>query len=402
MAFYKITAPNGQISYVYGTFHGSDATANKLSKEVAEAFEKSSTLLVEADMDQGLIRSIIELIEAKTRWNTAHLAAHTRWLANPQNVSDAFTQLAKHYSWYVPRSSIASTIKQQSPVFLAIQLTYLSHMDSSYLDKNLAIKAKKNHKTIVGLQPVSELLDLFMGLAHSYEEQRRVFELIINDYSHAKTRLKKQELTKAYLEDRIGGEYQFIENTQQNPLIDRFNSAILHDRDVIMSDRLEGYFQSGNAFVAVGAAHLPGIKSIFEQKPGYRVEEVIISERIYPVLDYASRHFSQMLATGALVMAGGAGLALGLIVSPYLLALGLLIASAALLALALLLTVKLLRDYMQEPLLSKAVPAVTVSQNGFFAPSAGTNLEQLSEKVTDAVIDTATAPLMAQSSALVA
>ena len=393
MAFYKITAPNGQISYVYGTFHGSDATANKLSKEVAEAFEKSTTLLVEADMDQGFIRSILKFVEATTRWNTAHLDEHKRWLSSPQNVNVAVTQLAEHYSWYVPRSFIASTIKQQSPVFLAIQLTYLSHMDSSYLDKNLAIKAKKNHKTIVGLQPVSELLDLFMGLALSYEEQRRVFELIINDYSHAKTRLKKQQLTKAYLEDSIGGEYQFMENTQQDPLIDRVNSAILHDRDVIMSDRLEGYFQSGNAFVAVGAAHLPGIKRIFEQKSGYRVEEVTVSERIYPVLDFSSRHFSQMLATGALVMAGAAGLALGLIVSPYLLALGLLIASAALLAMALLLTVKLIRDYMQEPVLGKAAPAVTASQHGFFASSAGTNLEQPSEKVAGAAIDTA--PLMA-------
>ena len=110
MAFYKITATNGQISHVYGTFHGSDATANKLSKEVAEAFEKSTTLLVEADMDQGLIRSLSELYEATTRWNTAYLDEHKRWLSNSQNVNDAVTQLAEHYSWYVPRSFIASTI----------------------------------------------------------------------------------------------------------------------------------------------------------------------------------------------------------------------------------------------------------------------------------------------------
>ena len=102
MAFYKITAPNGQISYVYGTFHGSDATANKLSKEVAEAFEKSTTLLVEADMDQGFIRSILKFVEATTRWNTAHLDEHKRWLSSPQNVNVAVTQLAEHYSWYDP------------------------------------------------------------------------------------------------------------------------------------------------------------------------------------------------------------------------------------------------------------------------------------------------------------
>jgi len=363
MAFYKITTPNGQINYLFGTLHSNDINVNKLPKEVAEAFKEATTLLVETELNA----ENLETSKALGRWYDKHLDAHKNWMKNPQNASDATAKVAKHSSWYVSGLYTNLLVQGMPPVLLALHITYFSHAKDVYLDKNLVAMAKKQKKTVVGLQPPSDILDMYTAIALQYKEQRQVFELLMKDYSNSKAREKLKKLIADYLDDKIPPGYEVIENPDKNPLITKVNRTVLEDRDVIMAKNSEPYFNQGNAFVAVGAAHLPGIAKIYEAKPGYKVELIHVSPRIYPVLDYSSRHFSQMLATGVLLITGGAGLALGLTLSPYVLTLGLLIVSALLLALASLLLVKLINDYLKEPVLGKAVNPVTASKKGFFA-----------------------------------
>lgn len=369
--FYEITAPNGKKSHLFGTCHTNDAAVNRLSKEVAEAFQESATLLVETDASSiGLVENIKFALEANKTWNDKYKKDHSTWMNDPMNLAKTVNKISKYFSWFVPRFYIKFLVNKQSPTLLAYALVVAP--EANYLDKNLMNMAKNNHKKIVSLETPMSLITLLMGTSLTYKEQREIFEHMIKDHSAEEAKKKKQQLIENYLHDEIGEQFEAIENKDKNPLLDRANKAFIDDRDKAMADKLDAYFVSGKAFVAVGAAHLPGIAKIYSEKIGYTIRVITLSERIYPVLDYTSRNYSQMITTGMLLIAGSASMALSLAFAPYMLGLGVLIVSTTILALALMNTGKLIHDYVTEPVLTKEAPAVSAvrqSQGSFFRPA---------------------------------
>ncbi len=51
---------------------------------------------------------------------------------------------------------------------------------------------------------------------------------------------------------------------------------LLTDRNYIMADRMQSILQKGNAFIAIGAMHLPGEEGVLSllNKQGYKIHSV--------------------------------------------------------------------------------------------------------------------------------
>jgi hypothetical protein len=95
------------------------------------------------------------------------------------------------------------------------------------------------------------------------------YETFQRDFEVMKSLYLKRDLKALYL---YGQRYSFDDNSVYESLSKR----ILNDRNHIMADRMQPILEEGNAFIAIGAMHLPGKEGVLALLHGkkYRVSRV--------------------------------------------------------------------------------------------------------------------------------
>lgn len=347
--FYEVTAPNGAKSYLFGTAHLSDKKINTLSLEIKSAFETTTSLLVEMDVTSDMGQAMLQSAE---KWNIKFGEAHRRWLASNENVEKVVRALATSCP---TAKNLRQLVEYVPPLMLALSLQSLrsgTQNSLDFLDANLIRMAKKREHTVVALEDVLTTFDRVIGVDDfSYEEQRRLLDIFIRSGDTS------EMLTKLYLE-AFGEHGPCLEDyvnqadveEQERELLRRYYDVLITQRDKIMADNLAVPFLTGNAFVAVGCLHLNGIVEKYQAK-GYTVQPVPITDRIYPVLDYYERNYSRMVNTGIIFVLAGVCATAGLVISPYMLSLGLLLVAAASASYVVVETSLLAYEYLTEPTL---------------------------------------------------
>lgn len=334
--FYEITAPNGQKSYLFGTIHLQDKEINMLSLEVKQAFETASALYIEADTTSKDV--------SLNDWYHKHGHEHSRWAAIPGNVNEVIRQIASYFPWYF---DLKSFVKGTPPLFVWGFSCVANQNSAKILDNNLVSMAKKRDINVYYLEDISSQLNSLCCTELSYQEQRQLFDLFMK-----KKMANLNQIKNAYADDKLNEtsreEYLDKFEEQDRHLVGRYWDEVFTKRDKKMAAKLEVPFLIGNAFVAVGASHLPGIIEIY-QKKGYTINNIQITQRIYPVVDYYERGYFSMIYTGVAFILAGACLTGGLVISHKILSTGLLLIAAALATYALVKAGLLIYEYLTEP-----------------------------------------------------
>jgi len=166
-------------------------------------------------------------------------------------------------------------LNRLKPWAIAIAMATPKSKSDMVLDKLLLFEADKQGKAVYGLETVSEQLSAFINMPITDQVEMLKESLKQN---HLFNTIFK-ELISAYLVGdlsellRLDKKYQ----SKSNQKLEKYlRKELLLNRNYRMLKRMQPRLKEGNAFIAVGALHLPGETGLIKllRKQGYTVKPV--------------------------------------------------------------------------------------------------------------------------------
>ncbi|MBA8877949.1 TraB/GumN family protein [Phyllobacterium myrsinacearum] len=269
---WKIEKPGTKPSWLFGTMHLTDPRVLKLSDTAETAYQGAGTIVIETDevldpkapmkvmaQDPGLMmftddNTLEKLIPAdKLEGVKAGLAARGLSLA----------ALNKMQPW------IVTSMLAMSPCELE-----RGKSGVAFLDIKLAQDAKAQGKEVTGLETIKDQLSAMASLPLKFHVEGLVetlnlaaklpdmFETMVVLYTHGDTAMIFPFMRSLSPDGTATGENYAA-----------FEEKMVDARNRVMVERAAPIIDKGNAFIAVGALHLPGEKGLVTllRSKGYTV-----------------------------------------------------------------------------------------------------------------------------------
>jgi uncharacterized protein YbaP (TraB family) len=247
----------GHTTYLFGTMHaGIDAEA-RLPPVIWRTLDAARVFAMEADLDDPAAASAIRPTAGSLR----------------QDLGDAYWQ--KLEAAMGPQ--MASAIEHLPAMVPAAALSMRGLPQTPPMDKVLAARATRARKPVVFLEPASRQLSILarwmdvkalkMMLDELPEAERRAHAML-DAYTEGDER-KLLAISDAEKADALGHGYTAREYDQEM-------AELLYNRNASWIDAIEKLHAEGGGFIAVGALHLVGPRSVLEllAQDGYSVTRV--------------------------------------------------------------------------------------------------------------------------------
>lgn len=272
----KISKGAAPPSYLFGTLHLADPRVTAIPEAVRDLVTKASVVAVESKE----VTSPDTASADETR--ASQMAAIAKPGTNAESLLDAKTfatleALAKVRG--LPKNA-ARTFK---PTVLALLLdqppcAMKAGKNGAYLDALIAKSARTAGIRLVGIETLSEQLMALDGLDDA--DERDLLLSVIRQADRGTDLIETQILR--YHEQDLGALVAWLSSPEPLPGVEgartppAFLERLLDRRSLRMKERILPLLEEGNAFIAVGAAHLPGGNGIAAQlaKDGFTVERV--------------------------------------------------------------------------------------------------------------------------------
>lgn len=261
---WKIESTGRPLSYLYGTMHVGDPDVVNLAPEVEQAFKQADHFVMEMIMNfqaVGYVASASFFNDGRT---LKDVMGHIEYMR--------LTSLLEKRLFI--SEDVIRHMKPWAVLMLLMMPVDREMQGSAALDMVLFRRASQRKMPVSGLETAPEQVAIFESM--SLDEQvwmlnRSVREIDVSDE-------QLPNMLKAYLERDL----QQLVNIQQqfmyddSDIDDRFMYQLLDFRNQRMSERMQPILKQGNAFIAIGALHLPGelgVLHLLEQQ-GYIVSPV--------------------------------------------------------------------------------------------------------------------------------
>jgi len=249
-------------SYLFGTIHMIPKDDYEFTGEMKEKFENCEKLVLEIDVNIPMSEQI-EL-------------AKKIILPKDTTIKDYMTE--EQYSYFqsylldtlqIKQSKFEKVIKIK-PLFSTALLLDEMIEDPVFFEKEFAKKAKKNKIDVIGL----ETLDFQMSLFDKYT----VAEQVEMTFSENNTSFSLAEYNKLLEIYKSGDLEKLYEMTETDQSMGEDMGEFLTNRNLDWIPKIENIIKVQPAFIAVGAAHLPGEDGVISllQKQGYTVTPINI------------------------------------------------------------------------------------------------------------------------------
>jgi uncharacterized protein YbaP (TraB family) len=257
---WKVTPPGAPASYVFGTMHSPDPRVLDLPDPVRYAFARSQVVAFEV------------LIAGEAAAQATAEMMRSMLLADGRRLEDivgteVFEAMARGLeSVGLPRAAVQRLKPWGAYLLLLSPHTSFdaSAPQPEVLDQRLEHDARRQGKRVVALETVAEQIEVFAGMDEGdvvWLLEGMIGEAGADGDLRGYVADYLQTLTELYLTGDIGG---IIELTSaQLPEDDAASMARLLERmfdrrNEAMVERMGPLIARGDAFVAIGAAHLPG------------------------------------------------------------------------------------------------------------------------------------------------
>lgn len=258
---WRIEGAAAQPSYLLGTIHSDDARVTALPAPIAQRFQQADSFSGEIDMD---LPSLMQASQA-TLLNEGE---SLQQLLDPALYQQTVKLLA-------PYGMPELMVQRMKPWAAAATLSLPRPQTGLFLDMLLYTQAAAQGKRVYGLETVSEQVgameamprDLQIAMLRDAIAQRDQLDHII------------EQLITAYLQRDLRKLEAISDMAMQQGdarVAQLFNSEVVVNRNRRMLERMQPRLREGNAFIAVGALHLPGEEGLLTQlrNRGYRVSPV--------------------------------------------------------------------------------------------------------------------------------
>ncbi|MCK5720100.1 MAG: TraB/GumN family protein [Thiomargarita sp.] len=259
--FWQIENGKQSPSYLFGTIHSEDPRVNNLPKIIDSRFKQADSASFEILMD------ISTMLKASS---SMFFVGENQSLEKLLEAS-LYQQVITAMKPYKMPKEIVNRIK---PWAITVTLSSPPIKTGEFLDFSLYQQAIALNIPVYGLETVKEQLDIFNNI--SIADQVQLLKDTIKDIEKMPAMFEK--LHELYLARDLTKLFEFSmaemkQGSSDIELIEDFIEKILDKRNIKMVKRMEERLQAGNAFIAVGALHLPGEQGILKllQNKGYKV-----------------------------------------------------------------------------------------------------------------------------------
>lgn len=258
---WEISKPGIPPSYLFGTIHSEDPAVVNLPAAVQQAFAESGTIVLELLMDK----------DAMMYSATAMLMMDGRLLPDVigQPLYDRVAPVI------ATRGITEPVLSRMKPWAVAVTLSVPAQKTGQVLDLVLYQEAVKQAKAVKGLETMQEQLDLFDGMPEA--DQITLLSDAVEYYPELDDMYR--QMLAAYHARDLGALLQINDSYKEKgnqQMADDFQRRVIDERNQRMAERAQPMLQTGRAFIAVGALHLPGDKGLLNllEQQGYRIRRV--------------------------------------------------------------------------------------------------------------------------------
>lgn len=262
---WEVTHKSGTV-YLLGSVHYMKQTSYPLSREIEDAFERSGTLAVEADVSDPSGIDILAMAENAVYPGDETIERH---------VSGETLELLKRE--FLSLGMPAGLLIKQKPWFLAMTLESLALMSAGYspahgIDSYFLSRAGK--RQVIELESVDFQFRLLSNLSDAEQEAMLLHTLREKDAIPRKA----DDIVRAWKTGDAAAMEQIISRDSDNsPRMTLLYEKLLYERNRNMAVRIESILKKGGtAFVVVGAGHLVGDRGILAilKGQGYRIRQL--------------------------------------------------------------------------------------------------------------------------------
>ena len=264
---WQVQKEDGPASYVLGTIHSTDDRLRDLPPEVDRALDASQTVafeLIENQEGQALMAQAMQLPPQRQLEDILGTELFDRTV-------DAVSGFG------VPAAALQRLKPWALSLFLVyprIEVVRLQQGEPAF-DSWLQAEARRRGKRVLALETYEEQITVFDGMSEA-EQVAMVTDMLAD---HASIDARFNRIFRAYLKGDLTvamAEANDVSQVSDVAAAERFKARLLDERNRTMALRIQPLFRAGSAFVAVGAAHLPGEVGVLAllEAEGYRISRI--------------------------------------------------------------------------------------------------------------------------------
>jgi len=262
-------------SFLFGTMHMTDPRVTSLPPAAKAAYEASATVVIETTdvLDQAaMMAALMKKPELTMFTGDTTLTS----LLSPEDIKVVDAGLAARG---IPLAAVAKMKPWMLSAMVALPPCEMARKSEGapVLDVKLAEEAEASGKTLAGLETAEEQLQAMASLPMDFHIKGLVETLKLGDRMDDVV----ETMIALYRRGDTGMFWPLFRAVLPSGSEDQagyaaFEETIVTSRNRTMAEKAEPLLAEGNAFVAVGALHLPGPEGLVElfRKAGYRATAV--------------------------------------------------------------------------------------------------------------------------------
>jgi len=261
---WRVERAGAPASFVLGTIHSTDARLRTLPAPVRAAFDGASDVAFEfigTPEGQQVLGQAMQLPAGQRLEDLLGTALFQRTVAALSGLGLAPQELQKLKPWALS-------------IFLALpplELVRQSQGEPAF-DFWLQAEAQRLGKRLHSIESVEEQVELFDGM--STAEQVAMVTDLVADYAEIDVQFNRK--FRAYLKGDLSvimEDANDVSEVTDPAAAASFMERLIDARNRTMAERIQPLLHNGGAFIAIGAAHLPGDGGVLDllQDRGYRV-----------------------------------------------------------------------------------------------------------------------------------
>jgi uncharacterized protein len=268
---WKIEKPAMPESYLFGTMHVNDPKVTKLSPKVEQAFMQAEHFVMEVLLNfqaMGYMASSSYFNDGRTLQDVMSPVEYKRLgqlISQRLGISEG---VMKHMKPWAILMMLMVPQNQQ-----ADQQSGQPNMESA-LDMQLYRRASQRKIKLTGLESIQEQIAIFESM--SLQDQLWMLNRSIEDIE--KTDQQMPEMLNAYVARDLAKlvKIQQAAMYDDSEIDDQFMYQLVNVRNERMVKRMLPVLKQGNAFIAIGALHLPGEDGVLHllEKQGFTVTSI--------------------------------------------------------------------------------------------------------------------------------
>ncbi|MGF1631755.1 MAG: TraB/GumN family protein [Kiloniellaceae bacterium] len=261
---WRVQRDAGPVSYVLGTMHSTDPRLRSLPPEIDRAIDESRVMAFELLESQQGNEKMAQAMQLPAGRRLQDVIGPELF----QRTTEALAPLG------IPAAGLQGFKPWALSLFLIfppIEVVRQAQGEPAY-DNWLQAEGRRRGKALQALESHEEQIEIFDGMSEA--EQTAMVTDMLADYANIEAHFNR--MFRAYLKGDItvlmeaAGD---ISGVSDVGTAQRLQARLIDDRNRVMAARILPLLRDGGAFIAIGAAHLPGDDGVLArlEARGYRI-----------------------------------------------------------------------------------------------------------------------------------